>query len=266
MKKILSVFLCVIVLFLLGSVVCFATPASYSLFAENYGDFDLDDGQFFTTVYDYNSSQYIGSADYLAVLQNAYLNDVDSVETKVSRVFICFQWHDGDPISRFNDCSFVYVGRFTNWMQYRILNTDSFFGFSNDGLLYYSNSWGVLGTPVEHFSIALTNESVLSSSSSRCFTVPFYDPWDFPTFELSVGQYEAGFSDGYSEGRLDGQADPAANRLIDVLKAVIEAPFFLISKVFDVNIFGINIAGVIFSLLSIMIAYFVIKFILKVVK
>lgn len=254
MKKTLSVFLCVIVLFLLGSVVCFATPASYSLYLENreYVDSYLDSGRYFTTCYDFNgSSSILHGINYL----NLYGASSNSF---VSHCYFVGFLNEGDPLVLLPDVQLSFFRE-----QY--------------GYAYSLGSYFLLFTPADKLVLTDFDEFYYEfQSASLLFTnqsdislaIPLRDPWDVVSYDLfdpSVS-YELGYSDGYSEGRLDGQADPAANRLIDVLKAVIEAPFFLISKVFDVNIFGINIAGVIFSLLSITIAYFVIKFILKVVK
>lgn len=77
---------------------------------------------------------------------------------------------------------------------------------------------------------------------------------------LPTDSYEQGFADGFEAG--DNQ-QTSVNGIVKVVKAVIEAPFYSISHAFDFTFFGINFANLIMGILSLLIAFFVIRFVVR---
>lgn len=74
---------------------------------------------------------------------------------------------------------------------------------------------------------------------------------------------QEGYENGYSAGVADGSTEEETSAVIRLVKAVIEAPFYSISHAFDFTVFGINFANLIMGILSLLIAFFVIRFVVR---
>lgn len=73
--------------------------------------------------------------------------------------------------------------------------------------------------------------------------------------------FEQGYGWGYSQGRFEVEQD--STTVVDGIIAVVDSPFRILKNIFDFEVFGINIAGVIFFLISIVLVGFVIKMFLR---
>lgn len=67
------------------------------------------------------------------------------------------------------------------------------------------------------------------------------------------------YDTAYQAGYNDALAEPNSSKIIDIIKVIFEAPFYIIQKVFNLELFGINIANFIFTLFSIGVCVFVWK-------
>lgn len=71
------------------------------------------------------------------------------------------------------------------------------------------------------------------------------------------------FQNGYRAGKTEGESEPNGVKIANIVKLIIEAPFYMIQKVFNLELFGVNIGGLIFGIISCAIAFYIVKFILN---
>lgn len=77
----------------------------------------------------------------------------------------------------------------------------------------------------------------------------------------SGGSYDQGYNDGFQAGQDD--ITQSKTTLLDFVGAIFSAPGYLINTIFDFDLFGFNMAGVIKVLVTLVIVGFVVGFFLK---
>lgn len=134
-------------------------------------------------------------------------------------------------------------------------------GSFDDSPIVISLLYSPFDIPLSHFAFVLPQPSYLAQRPP-IYLQAFNIGYQYGVGDVSLS-YDRGYSDGYIVGVDVGKRDPASNSVIDVIKATIEAPFYLVSHAFDFTVFGINFANLIFGVLSLLVAFFVIRFIVR---
>ena len=80
-----------------------------------------------------------------------------------------------------------------------------------------------------------------------------YDSIDTDSF------YDNGYNEGYNKGYNTGLNESGSNVLGNALKVVVASPFDIFKRMFDFDIFGINIHNLVFSILTMFVAIWFIK-------
>ena len=77
--------------------------------------------------------------------------------------------------------------------------------------------------------------------------------------------YDTGNSDGYADGKTDGieigktEAMNSKDTMSGLIYSIIDAPFNVLASAFDFEVFGINIASFLITIVSLLIVAFVLK-------
>lgn len=98
------------------------------------------------------------------------------------------------------------------------------------------------------------------------FTAYTYPALMYQSFLDGVSISDVSETEAYNRGYQDGYANPATNSIINVVKTVMEAPFYIIAHGFNVDFMGINFANVIFFILSVAVAWFVIRILIHMIS
>lgn len=69
--------------------------------------------------------------------------------------------------------------------------------------------------------------------------------------------FDNGYQQGYNEGYINGTGED--NTLVGMVTAIIETPFNMFADIFNVNFLGVNLASFFFSIISVLIIYWLIR-------
>lgn len=144
--------------------------------------------------------------------------------------------------------------------------------FGNDeyDMNLYSRTYFMFGSNTsEDITVSSPNvESFLplfyqAGSDFTAYTYPYLT---YQSFMDGVSLSQVSETEAYNRGYQDGFANPATNSIINVVKTVMEAPFYIIAHGFNVDFMGINFANVIFFILSVAVAWFVIRILIHMIS
>lgn len=135
--------------------------------------------------------------------------------------------------------------------------------------IFHNGSWhyytSILIVPTDIIGL---NYDALDVTSHASYSNPYFfkDGYSSGFFRGSDFGYDEGYVDGelagYDQGYQEA-VDPEIS-LINIIKAGVEAPFYVIQHAFNFELFGIQIGGLIFGIITAVIGFFVVKLILRI--
>lgn len=113
-------------------------------------------------------------------------------------------------------------------------------------------------------SIDEESERLYDELHDSIYDYAYQEGWDACDYEWEqsdtlVNKFQQGYNKGKAEGFAEGEQSNFKKSFGDILKAIALTPYTAISNMFDFEIFGVNVAGVIFEFFTLAAIFFVIK-------